>query len=146
MYLLDTNACIQVLNLSSPRLVKHYVEAGPEQINLCSTVKAELLHGARKSQRATENLALLHEFWGPLRSLPFDDLCADHYGLIRSSLEREGTPIGPNDLMIAAVAKAHDLVLVTHNTREFSRVLGLQLEDWQDLNSTEQGHGQRHRP
>jgi len=95
MYLLDTNACIQVLNLSSRRLVKHYVEAGPEQISLCSTVKAELLHGARKSQRATKNLALLHEFWAPLRSFPFDDLCADHYGLIRSSLEQEGTPIGP---------------------------------------------------
>ena len=131
MYLLDTNACIRVLNSSAPNLIKRYIDAGPEQISLCSVVKAELLYGARKSQRAMENLTLLQEFWSPLRSLLFDDHCAEHYGVIRSELERAGTPIGANDLIIAATAKAHDLVLVTHNTREFSRVLGLRIEDWE---------------
>ncbi len=60
-----------------------------------------------------------------------DDQCAEHYGVIRAELERAGTPIGPNDLMIAATAKAHDITLVSHNTREFSRVVGLRLEDWE---------------
>ena len=65
-------------------------------------------------------------------SLLFDDRCADHYGRIRNELEPGGTPIGPNDLMIAATATAHDLILVTHNTREFGRVVGLEIEDWEE--------------
>jgi tRNA(fMet)-specific endonuclease VapC len=64
-------------------------------------------------------------------SLPFDDPSADHYGLIRRDLERAGAIIGPNDLMIAATERAHGLVLVSHNTGEFSRVDGLSLEDWE---------------
>jgi tRNA(fMet)-specific endonuclease VapC len=67
---------------------------------------------------------------GPPR-LPFDDLCAEHYGSIRTDLRRSGGAIGPNDLLIAATARAHDLTLVTHNTGEFSRVVGLRSEDWQ---------------
>ena len=63
--------------------------------------------------------------------MPFDDRCAEEYGLIRADLDHAGTPIGPNDLLIAATARAHDLVLVTHNTREFSRVSGLQIDDWE---------------
>jgi len=68
-----------------------------------------------------------HAVW----SLPFDDSCAEAYGAIRSDLEASGTPIGPNDLMIAAVALTHDLVLVSHNEREFTRVVDLRLEDWE---------------
>ena len=63
--------------------------------------------------------------------MPFDDRAADHDALLRATLERAGTPIGPNDLLIAAIAVANDLTLVTHNTGEFSRVPGLRLEDWQ---------------
>jgi tRNA(fMet)-specific endonuclease VapC len=63
--------------------------------------------------------------------LPFDDAAAEAYGRLRAELARRGTPIGPNDLMIAAIALAHDLTLVTHNTAEFSRVSGLRLEDWE---------------
>ncbi len=79
----------------------------------------------------SENLRVLDRFFAPIVSVPFDDLCADHYGLIRADLERMGTPVGPNDLLIAATARANDLVLVTHNTDEFSRVVGLQIEDWE---------------
>lgn len=78
-----------------------------------------------------ENLALLGRFFEPFVSLPFDDGCAEHYGQIRSGLEREGRPIGPNDLMIAATARAHGLTLVTHDSAEFARVPGLPLEDWE---------------
>jgi tRNA(fMet)-specific endonuclease VapC len=94
-------------------------------------VKAELLYGPRRSSRVADNLRLLHRFFRPFVCLPFDDRCAEHYGMIRADLARLGQPIGPNDLLIAATARAHDLVLVTHNTEEFSRVVGLQMEDWE---------------
>lgn len=68
---------------------------------------------------------------GATASLPFDDQCAEEYGLLRDELDRAGTPIGPNDLLIAATARAHGVVLVTHNVREFSRVPELRTEDWE---------------
>lgn len=86
---------------------------------------------ARLSQRREANLQLLRAFFAPLQSLPFDDQCAEHYGQIRADLHKQGALIGPNDLMIAAIARAHDATLVTHNTREFGRVAGLRMEDWE---------------
>jgi tRNA(fMet)-specific endonuclease VapC len=131
MYLLDTNACIRILNNSSGSLVARLQQHMPEEICLSSVVKAELIYGAHRSSRAANNLRLLRRFFEPFVSLPFDDHCADQYGLIRSELERAGTPIGPNDLIIAATAMTHDLILVTNNVREFGRVVGLQIEDWE---------------
>lgn len=93
-------------------------------------MKTELIHGAFRSSRVAENLRLLERFFAPFVSLPFDDRCANAYGRLRSDLERAGTPIGPNDLMIAAVAVAHELTLVTANTREFGRVIGLAIDNW----------------
>lgn len=130
-YLLDTNACIRILNNSSQGLIERLRQHDPAQIGLCSVVKAELLYGARRSSRISENLDLLERFFEPFVSLPFDDASAEHYGTIRLALERAGQPIGPNDLLIAAIARAHGLVLISHNTREFSRVEGLALEDWE---------------
>ena len=135
MYLLDTNVCVRILNGSSSALVDRMRERAPSEIRLCSTVKEELLFGARRSSRVEENLRLLQRFFDTFISLPFDDLCAEHYGIIRNDLERFGMPIGPNDLMIAATARAHDLVLITNNTREFSRVVGLRVEDWEESGS-----------
>jgi len=132
MFLLDTNACIRILNNSSPALVSRLKSQSPSQIRLSSVVKAELLYGARKSARAAHNLRVLQRFFEPFRSLPFDDSCSEHYGLIRTELERGGKPIGPYDMMIAATAIAHELTLVTHNTEEFSRVADLKWEDWED--------------
>jgi len=103
----------------------------PEEIVLCSVVKAELLFGARKSQQVEANLQKLKLFFEPLVSLSFDDRCAEEAGLIRADLSTQGKPIGPNDLLIAATARAHDAVLVTHNTDEFARVTGLRLADWE---------------
>ena len=131
MFLLDTNACIRILNGSSPRLVARLRAHEPAEIRLAAVVRAELLHGARRSARAAENLRLLARFFEPLVCLPFDDACAERYGQLRVELERAGTPIGPNDLLIAATALALDLVLVTHNVAEFSRVPGLRFEDWE---------------
>ena len=98
---------------------------------LCSVVKAELLFGAQRSGRIEANLQRLKLFFEPLQSLPFDDDCAEHYALIRADLQARGQLIGGNDLLIAAIARSHNVTLVTHNTGEFSRVSGLRLEDWE---------------
>ena len=131
MYLLDTNACIRFLNRSSEPLVQRLKACAPEDIRLSSVVKAELVYGAHRSARAADNLRLLARFFKPFAAVAFDDRCLDSYGRIRSDLERIGTPIGPNDLLIAATAMAHDLTLVTHNTDEFGRIPGLEIEDWE---------------
>ena len=131
MYLLDTNACIRILNNSSFPLVARLREHGPDDIFLCSFVKAELIYGAYHSSRLADNLRLLKRFFEPFVSLPLDDHCLEHYGRIRDELERIGTPIGPYDLQIAAIVLTHDLTLITNNTREFGRVAGLQIEDWE---------------
>ena len=131
MFLPDTNAWIRFLNPGDNRVKDHFLSADVSRIWLCSVVKAELFFGAMKSTRVTENLALLDELFADFTSVPFDDNAARRYGEIRSDLARKGTPIGPNDLMIAAIASIHDLTLVTHNTREFNRVTGLNLEDWE---------------
>ena len=131
MFLLDTNVCIHLLNERHPAIERHFRACSPTDIRLCSIVKAELLYGARHSQRVETNLQRLQLFFAPLESLPFDDRSAEEYGLIRSSLAQRGNPIGPNDLMIAAIARAHDQILVTHNTQEFGRIPGLRLADWE---------------
>jgi tRNA(fMet)-specific endonuclease VapC len=131
MYLLDTNACISVLNNSSAVLIAKLRGHNPIDILLCTIVKAELTYGAYHSARAAENLRLLDRFFAPFLSLPFDDKCVDAYGRIRSDLARSGTPIGPNDLIIAATAVANDLILVTANSKEFGRVAGLTFENWE---------------
>lgn len=131
MYLLDTNACIQLLNDKHPIILQHFRQHSPAEMALCSVVKAELLFGAYRSGRVESNLKRLEQFFAPLQSLPFDDECADHYAQIRTTLQAQGKPIGGNDMLIAAIARAHNATLVTHNTGEFSRVAGLRLEDWE---------------
>jgi len=131
-YLLDTNACIGVLNGTAPELVARMRAEDPAAIRMSAVVKAELFFGARKSTRVERNLDLLARFFAPFESVPFDDRAAEHYGVIRADLERAGHPIGPNDLLIAATARANDLVLVTRNTDEFRRVVGLRIENWEE--------------
>lgn len=130
-YLLDTNACIHILNNSSTRLITRLAGHNPSEIVLCSMVKAELIFGAYKSERTAENLRLLQRFFAPFTSIAFDDQCNEPYGLIRRELERQGRPIGPTDLIIAATAVANELTLITANTQEFGRVIGLALENWE---------------
>lgn len=130
-YLLDTNTCIAYLNPRPSKVVARLQAVSPSQISLCSVVKAELYDGAYRSPRRQQNLALLAAFFGQFSSLPFDDAAADVAGRLRAHLYSIGTPIGPNDLMIAAIALANSIILVTHNTCEFGRVPGLAIEDWE---------------
>lgn len=131
IYLLDSNVCIHLLNGRHRHLIDRFHRHDPQDTVLCSMVKAELLRGALRSQRVELNLQRLETFFAPLKSLPFDDAVAEHYARIGADLLKRGTPIGPNDLIIAAIARAHDATLITHNTAEFSRVAGLRMEDWE---------------
>jgi len=132
VYLLDSNVCIHLLNVRHPEIELRFRAHSPAEIALCSIVKAELNFGARHSQRVEANLQRLKLFFAPLTSLPFDDRCAEEYGQIRADLTRQGKLIGPNDMLIAAIARAYDTILVTHNTDEFSRITGVRMEDWEN--------------
>ena len=129
-YLLDTNACVECLRNRNAGVVARFQSCSPREVRLCSVVIAELCYGAYKSPKPAANLTLVQTFAAPLITIAFDDLAADVYGRIRADLERRGQAIGPNDTMIAAIALANGLTLVTHNTAEFSRVNGLLIEDW----------------
>lgn len=131
MWMPDTNVWIRYLNPQSSPIKACFLLKQADRIFLCDVVKAELYFGAFKSTRREENLALLDELSNRFLSLPFDGNAARHFGRIRADLAKTGNPIGPYDLQIAAIALSHSLTLVTHNTREFSRVVGLHLEDWE---------------
>jgi tRNA(fMet)-specific endonuclease VapC len=120
------------LNKRSQKLIEKLTVIVPERIFLCSVVKAELFYGAHKSNNPLKTLRIQREFCNRFRSLPFDDTAAEVYGEIRANLEKRGQIIGPNDLIIASIAKANGLTLITHNSREFNRVEGLIVEDWQE--------------
>ncbi len=129
-WLPDTNVWINLLKQPGGQLEKTLLSHQPEEIVLCSVVKAELWHGAHKYGRTDLRLAALSTLFVSFRSLPFDDDAGWHYATMRHQLEVAGAVIGPNDLKIAAICLANDLTLVTSNVREFARVSGLQLEDW----------------
>lgn len=131
IFLLDTNTCIVYINGRSPSVRDQLLHQRATDVGVCSVVKAELFTGAMKSVDPSRTLAKQIGFLERFVSLPFDDEAAEHYAHIRSTLEVAGTPISGNDLMIAAIARANGLTLVTHNTREFGRVPGLTLEDWE---------------
>lgn len=129
-YLLDTDICIDYLRGSDPAVRDRLLACAPSDVRLCSVVKAELLFGAHNSRKVAANLRRLRDFFEPFQSVYFDDGAAEVYGLLRAQLRREGSEIGGNDLMIAAIAVALDLTLVTHNRGEFERVPGLRLAEW----------------
>jgi len=128
-YLVDTNAWIHYLKHPGSAVEARLRRTPADEIAVCSVVWAELLHGARKYEKGDERVARIERTLSPFRSLPFDDPAARRYAEIRDTLETRGQVIGPNDLLIAAIALQHNLTLVTNN-REFSRVPGLNIEDW----------------
>jgi tRNA(fMet)-specific endonuclease VapC len=130
-WMLDTNACVDYLRAGGgSRIANRLAEKKAEDVVLCSVVRAELVFGALRSRDAAANLAKVGELLSRFPSLPFDDDAANEYGAIRAGLSDQGKTIGPNDLLIASIARARNLTLVTHNTDEFGRVPGLRIEDW----------------
>ena len=130
-YALDANTCINFLNGRNPSLRARLLGEPAANIVICCVVKAELFFGSYNSRTPERNLAEQRQFFSRFNSAPFDDAAAEIYGEIRSHLKRVGTPIGPNDLLIASIALANNLTLVTHNSAEFGRVPHLSMEDWE---------------
>ncbi|MCK9386959.1 MAG: type II toxin-antitoxin system VapC family toxin [Sulfuritalea sp.] len=129
MILLDTNICIYIINTRPPEVLAHFRKYRLGEVGLSSVVAAELAYGVAKSG-SERNRQALEMFLAPLEIAPFDERAVWTYGVLRAELERRGSPIGSLDTMIAAHALSLDAVLVTNNTREFSRVDGLRLENW----------------
>ncbi len=128
-YLLDTNICIYVIK-RRPDLILDRFNENAAHLAISSITLAELLHGAEKSSQPQRTLAVVEDFCSRLDVLDYGAKAAQHYGQIRASLEQRGTPIGVNDLHIAAHARSEGLTLVSNNLREFERVDGLLYENW----------------
>ncbi len=132
MFLFDTDTLSNILkpNPSPNLLVRLATTALDEQYTTSITV-GEMVYGAHRSSRREYFLRLLAErVWPSVQVLPFDGAAGETYGRIRADLERRGTPVAEPDLRIAAIALVHNLTVVTGNVRHFSRVPGLQVEDW----------------
>lgn len=128
-YLLDTNIVIYVIK-RRPVEVLGLFNANAGRMAISAVTLSELFHGAEKSARIAQNLAVVEEFSSLLEVLPYTSRASQHYGAIRAALERAGRPIGVNDLHIAAHARSEGLTLVTNNLAEFERVPGLLTENW----------------
>jgi len=128
-YLLDTNIVIYVLKRRPVEVLSTF-NANASRMAISSITLAELLHGAEKSSRVSDNLAAIEDFCSRLEVLPYGPKAAQHYGAIRAALEKLGQPIDVNDMHIAAHARSEGLVLVTNNMGEFARVPALEAENW----------------
>jgi tRNA(fMet)-specific endonuclease VapC len=131
-WMLDTDTCIAIIKRSSGSAIKKLRGKSIGQVGMSAISLGELSFGAARSTRRDEAFEALAQFVLALEVAAFDGAAASRYGNVRASLAKRGTPIGPLDTLLGAHALELDLILVTHNTREFSRIEGLRLEDWVD--------------
>jgi tRNA(fMet)-specific endonuclease VapC len=129
-YLLDTNICLYTIKRKPSTVVKRVQSRPPGEIAISTITLAELEYGIARSHYPERNRVALLEFVLPFAILDFDQRASAEYGRIRSLLDSKGRRIGPMDLLLAAQAMAHDLILVTNNEKEFTRVDGLRIENW----------------
>jgi len=130
MYMLDTDICIYIIKRKPRNVLKRLESLQPGQLAMSAITFAELMNGAKKSQRVEANVAKLNELAELIEIRPFDQKAATFYGDVRSTLEKKGNIIGSNDLLIAAHALSLDWILVSNNEKEFGRVDGLRIENW----------------
>ncbi len=129
-YLIDTNICIYIMNNRPIDVIKKFKKVNIGEVGVSTVTISELQYGVAKSQQRKKNQSRLNEFIAPLILLPYDSDAAKTYGDIRYSLEKVGHPIGPLDLLIAAHAMSQNLIIVTNNDKEFSRIKDLKVENW----------------
>lgn len=129
-YILDTNICIYIIKKKPLSVFEKFKQYPLGDIGISSITLAELHYGIRKSNIPEKNLSAINQFILPLEIFTFDFNAAIEYGLVRSELEKKGTPIGPLDTLIAAHAKSLNFTLVTNNVKEFNRVENLRIENW----------------
>ncbi len=129
-YLLDTNICIYTIKRKPPDVFNRFRTCEVGDIGISTITIAELTRGTQKSQHLEKNQAALDQFLLPLEIVDFDMAAAQVHGSIRSQFEKQGTPIGPLDFLIAAQALSRGISLITNNEKEFLRVPGLAVENW----------------
>lgn len=130
IYMLDTDICIYIIKRKPLRVLERLESIQPDQLSMSAITFAELMNGAKKSQRVEANVSRLNALGEILEICSFDQQAAVAYGDVRSSLEKRGEVIGPHDLLIAAHALSLDRMLITNNEREFKRVEGLKVDNW----------------
>jgi len=129
IYMLDTDICIYIIKRKPLRVLERLESIQPDQLSMSAITFAELMNGAKKSQRVEANVSRLNALGEILEICSFDQQAAVAYGDVRSSLEKRGEVIGPHDLLIAAHALSLDRTLITNNEREFKRVEGLKVDN-----------------
>jgi len=129
-YMLDTNICIYIIKQKPENVIEHFRQTPISDIGVSSITLSELEYGAMKSAIPEQNKLALTQFMAPIDIYAYDDVAAQYYGNIRARLEKQGTPIGALDMLIAAHALSIDSVLITNNESEFKRVSNLKVENW----------------
>jgi len=129
-YMLDTNICIYIIKHKPQNVIERFRQTKVSEIGVSSITLSELEYGVMKSTNREQNKLALTQFIAPIEIMSYDDAAAQHYGKIRADLERQGTPIGSLDMLIAAHALSLNSVLITNNESEFKRVLNLKIENW----------------
>ena len=128
--MLDTNICIYVIKHKPEKVFQKLQEVDPSAVCISSVTYAELVHGVEKSAAVDKNRLALSMLLANIEILNFDVNAAESYGKIRAGLEKNGTPIGPLDMMIAGHAQSLGCIVVTNNVKEFTRVRNLKIENW----------------
>ena len=129
-YMLDTNICIYIIKNKSKKVIMELKRHKPSEVCVSAITYAELAYGVEKSMAVEKNRLALALLFSNIEVLDFDTKAAIHYGKIRAYLEKQGTPIGPLDMMIASHAMSLGYTVVTNNIKEFERVPDLKLENW----------------
>ena len=128
--MLDTNICIYIIKQKPLNVLERFKQTEISQIGISAITLSELSYGVSKSSKPAQNQIALAQFIAPLEILPYDDNAAQYYGNLRTHLEKQGTTIGSLDMLIAAHALSIACTLVTNNTKEFSRIPNLKIENW----------------
>ena len=129
-YMLDTNICIYIMKERPEQVIERLRHTPISDVGVSTITLSELEDGAAKSSRPEQNKLAILEFLAPLEILPYDDMAAREYGKTRAYLEKQGTPIGSLDMLIAAHALSLKGILVTNNESEFRRIPALKIENW----------------
>ena len=129
-YMLDTNTCIYIIKRKPLDVIERFKKIEVSQVGISSITLSELSYGVSKSSKPEQNRLALTQFVAPLEILAYDDEAAQYYGNIRALLEKQGTPIGSLDMLIAAHTLSLDCILVTNNEKEFNRIPNLKIDNW----------------
>ena len=129
-FMLDTNICIYIIKRKPIDVIDRFKQTEISQIGVSAITLSELSYGVSKSSKPEQNQMALAQFIAPLEILQYGDDAAQYYGTLRTHLEKQGTPIGSLDMLIAAHALSTDCTLVTNNEKEFIRIPSLKIENW----------------